>query len=170
MDNLGKVPLTEWRRKLGKRIEAAYPMLKLSNETAQLYSEELTVLAEEIGRERTEKAVENALRYCHFFPTIAEIRNSIPPSAVRREWRISEEEKQQAIADDDTPEAWVLECLFAIMAGRNRRPNYGFFNGQRKLPPMPAGSIEYLDGLIAKHPEAKIYAQLRAKLGRKETA
>ena len=73
-----KVPLKEWLTKLGKRIESGYPMCKLPDETARLYREELTMLADEVGRERTEQAVTAALRYCKFFPTIAEIRNSVP--------------------------------------------------------------------------------------------
>src|SRR5690348_10800745 len=109
-----RAPLKEWLTKLGKKIEAGFPMLKLPDDTARLYREELTVLADEVGRERTEKAVETVLRYCKYFPTIAEIRNSVPEPPDRgREWRISEEDKRQSLADDTSPELWVLERLWA---------------------------------------------------------
>jgi|SRR5690348_8272964 len=100
-----RVPLTEWRRKLGKRIESAFPMLKLPDETARLYSEELTVMAEEIGRERTEQAVDNALRYCKYFPTLAEIRNSVPAKK-QPAWKTpSEDEMAEAEDARKSPEA-----------------------------------------------------------------
>lgn len=121
MDNPGKVPLTEWRRKLGKRIEAAYPMMKLSNETAQLYADELTVMAEEIGRARTEKAVENALRYCQFFPTIAEIRNAIPDAGVRQHWRgFTPEEIAEAEEARKSPEAKQFFALLKRIKSEKR--------------------------------------------------
>lgn len=105
MGNQDKAPLKEWLTSLGKRIEAAFPMLKLPDDTARLYREELTVLAEEIGRPRTEQAVVNALRYCKYFPTIAEIRNSIPAKK-QNPWRTpTGEEIAEAEAARNSPEA-----------------------------------------------------------------
>ena len=160
-----KAPLKEWLTKLGKRIEAGFPMLKLPDETARLYREELVVLAEEIGRDRAEQAVNNALRFCKYFPTIAEIRNAVPAAPNRgREWVISSDEKRQAIADDATPEAWILEALWAVFCGRKQRSKHGFFNGGRLIPPMPKGSLAYLDEIIEANPTVSIYQRLKDTL------
>ena len=107
-----KAPLKEWLTKLGKRIEAGFPMLKLPDETARLYREELVVLAEEIGRERTEQGVNNALRFCKYFPTIAEIRNAVPPKR-QSPWQTpTAEEMAEAEEARKSPEA---KQFFALL-------------------------------------------------------
>lgn len=95
-----------------KKIEAAYPMCKLPDETAVLYLEELTVLADEIGRERTEMAVANALRYCKYFPTIAELRNAVP-ARKQHSWHTpTAEEIAEAEEARKSPEA---KQFFALL-------------------------------------------------------
>lgn len=112
-----RAPLKEWLTKLGKRIESAFPMLKLPDETARLYREELTVLADEIGRERTEQAVTKALRYCKYFPTIAEIRNSIPPKKANVWQTPSAEEIAEGEAARNSPEAKQFFALLRKIKG-----------------------------------------------------
>ena len=87
-------------------------MLKLPDETARLYREELVVLAEEIGRERTEQGVNNALRFCKYFPTIAEIRNAVPAKR-QSPWQTpTAEEMAEAEEARKSPEA---QKFFALL-------------------------------------------------------
>ena len=98
----GRLPLKEWRQGLGRRIEKAFPMVKIDPET---YMEEFTVLAEEVGRERTEQAVTNAIRMCRYPPTIAEIRNCVPAKK-QPAWKTpTEDEMAEAEDARKSPEA-----------------------------------------------------------------
>lgn len=95
-----------------KKIEMAYPMCKLPDETAVLYLEELTVLADEVGRDRAEQAVNNALRFCKYFPTIAEIRNVVPAKR-QSPWQTpTAEEMAEAEEARKSPEA---QKFFALL-------------------------------------------------------
>lgn len=120
-----KVPLKEWLTKLGKRIEAAYPMCKLPDDTARLYREELTDLSDQIGRARTEQAVTNTLRYCKFFPTIAEIRNAIPEPGHRSQFHgFTAEEIAEAEEARKSPEAKQFFALLRKIKAEKRGGNW----------------------------------------------
>lgn len=106
------MPLRDWAKSLGKRIEKSYPLTKIDADTAQVYLEEFMVMADEFGRERTEQGVHNAVRYCKFPPSIAEIRNSVPAKRVNAWQTPTAEEMAEAEAARKSPEA---KQFFALL-------------------------------------------------------